>query len=161
MPRTPSCWRRPCPAWPLLLAVLLVTFLVGCSRLDDPATASAGPIPSATSTAPASVTTDYPFAVEPPADWTGDSVTLSHLPVEALEALVRIASDGPFPYDQDGAVFQNREGILPLRDRGTYAEYTVETPGSGDRGARRFVVDDDTWVYYTDDHYDSFRFVTP
>jgi ribonuclease T1 len=130
--------------------------------LDDPATGSAGPDPRATtSTAPASVAADVAFAAEPPADWAGDSVTLSQLPLEALEALTRIASDGPFPYDQDGAVFQNREGILPERDRGSYAEYTVETPGSSDRGARRFVVDDDTWVYYTDDHYGSFRFVTP
>lgn len=81
--------------------------------LDGPATGSAGPIPSATSKAPASVATDLPFAVEPPADWTGDSATLSYLPVEALEALVRITSDEPFPYDQDGAMFQSREGILP------------------------------------------------
>ena len=83
------------------------------------------------------------------------------LPPEALDTLQAIEHGGPFPYSRDGAVFQNREGILPERDRGIYAEYTVETPGSGDRGARRFVVDDDTWVYYSDDHYDSFRFVTP
>lgn len=32
----------------------------------------------------------------------------------------------------------------------------METPGSDDRGARRFVVGDDGEVYYTDDHYESF-----
>ena len=59
------------------------------------------------------------------------------------------------------STFQNREGILPDEPIGTYREYTVETPGSPDRGARRFVVGDDVTVYYTDDHYNSFWFVTP
>jgi len=82
------------------------------------------------------------------------------LPPEALQTLLLIADGGPFPYDQDGATFQNREGILPDERVDYYAEYTVETPGSADRGARRLVVGDDWYVYYTDDHYDSFRFVT-
>ena len=55
---------------------------------------------------------------------------------------------------QDGAVFQNREGLLPRRRPGYYREYTVETPGSDDRGARRIVAGADGERYWTDDHYD-------
>ena len=81
------------------------------------------------------------------------------IPPEAHETLRLIAADGPFPYDRDGTVFQNREGRLPARPRGYYREYTVETPGSPDRGARRIVTGGDppTEFFYTDDHYRSFR----
>jgi ribonuclease T1 len=54
-------------------------------------------------------------------------------------------------------VFQNREGILPGEPSGYYHEYTVETAGSDDRGARRIVTGSDAERYYTDDHYESFR----
>ena len=64
---------------------------------------------------------------------------------------------GPFPYRQDGAVFQNRERLLPARPNGYYHEYTVKTPGSPDRGAWRIIVGEKGELYYTDDHYDSFR----
>jgi guanyl-specific ribonuclease Sa len=88
--------------------------------------------------------------------WTaGDQA----LPPEAHQTLRLIAADGPFPYDRDGTVFQNREGRLPARPRGYYREYTVETPGSPDRGARRIVTGGDppAEFFYTDDHYRSFR----
>lgn len=84
---------------------------------------------------------------------------MADLPSEAIETLLRIAVGGPFPYRQDGVVFQNREGQLPQRPSGTYHEYTVETPGSFDRGARRIVIGGQGERYYTDDHYDSFRFI--
>ncbi|WP_116997261.1 ribonuclease domain-containing protein [Desertimonas flava] len=90
-----------------------------------------------------------------------DTVTYNELPPEALDTLALIASDGPFRYRQDGAVFQNREGILPDEPDGYYHEYTVETPGSDDRGARRIVTGEGGEVFYTDDHYDSFRVVVP
>lgn len=81
------------------------------------------------------------------------------LPAEAYATLRLIEAGGPFPYDRDGTVFQNREGRLPARPRGYYREYTVETPGSPDRGARRIVSGGDppTEFFYTDDHYRSFR----
>jgi guanyl-specific ribonuclease Sa len=40
--------------------------------------------------------------------------------------------------------------------RGYYREYTVETPGSEDRGARRIIAGSDGELYWTDDHYQSF-----
>ena len=87
------------------------------------------------------------------------------LPKEARETLALIKAGGPFPYRKDGTVFGNREKRLPLRERGYYREYTVKTPGSRDRGARRIVagagergdVRTSGEYYYTDDHYNSFR----
>ena len=81
------------------------------------------------------------------------------LPPEAVATLEAIERGGPFPYDRDGTVFQNRERLLPERPRGYYREYTVITPGSRDRGARRIVAGGQPpeTYYYTDDHYRSFR----
>lgn len=81
------------------------------------------------------------------------------LPAEARDTLVRIERGGPFAHRQDGAVFQNRERRLPPQPRGYYREYTVETPGAGDRGPRRIVSGGQPPVeyFYTDDHYRSFR----
>ncbi|MCA9982332.1 MAG: ribonuclease, partial [Anaerolineales bacterium] len=59
-------------------------------------------------------------------------------------------------YNKDGSTFQNREGLLPSQPRGYYREYTVETPGSRDRGARRIVAGEGGEFYYTADHYASF-----
>jgi ribonuclease T1 len=84
-------------------------------------------------------------------------IYVDQLPREARETLRLIERGGPFPYDKDGAVFQNREGILPSRPRGYYREYTVITPGENDRGARRIVAGERGELYYTDDHYDSFK----
>ncbi len=81
------------------------------------------------------------------------------LPAEARVTLAQIQRGGPFPYHQDGSVFQNREGRLPTAPRGTYREYTVRTPGARDRGARRIITagSPPAAYWYTDDHYRSFR----
>ena len=81
------------------------------------------------------------------------------LPREAHTVLAAIARGGPYEYRQDGGVFQNRERLLPSQPRGYYREFTVETPGSRDRGARRLITGGDPPVeyFYTDDHYRSFR----
>src|SRR3954467_2889460 len=88
----------------------------------------------------------------------GDTGTLCHsaLPPQADDPLALIASGGPYPYPQDGGVFQNREGVLPSEPTGYYHEYTVVTPGSSDRGARRIVTADSGTDYYTSDHYATF-----
>lgn len=85
------------------------------------------------------------------------TISIGDLPGAALDTLLLLQEGGPYPYSQDDGVFGNREGILPARTNGYYREYTVETPGSPDRGARRIVVGEDGDRYYTDDHYDSFR----
>jgi len=85
----------------------------------------------------------------------------AELPAQARETYGLIRQGGPFPYGKDGAVFGNRERILPGATRGYYREYTVTTPGSRDRGARRIVCGGPARAphacYYTADHYASFR----
>ena len=85
------------------------------------------------------------------------------LPGEAIETLRLIERGGPYPYRQDDGVFGNRENRLPRQSRGYYREFTVETPGSRDRGARRIIAGGrpPSEYFYTDDHYRSFRRFTP
>ena len=89
-------------------------------------------------------------------------VALSSLPKEAQQTQRLIRAGGPFPYTKDGTVFGNRERLLPRRERGFYREYTVRTPQSRDRGARRIVCGgrqptEPETCFYTDDHYASFK----
>lgn len=90
------------------------------------------------------------------------TVRLLELPPDAVTTYRAILSGGPFPYRKDGSVFGNRERFLPAQPRGFYREYTVKTPGSIDRGARRIVCGGrqpaaPETCYYTADHYSSFR----
>jgi ribonuclease T1 len=91
----------------------------------------------------------------------GGEVSSRNLPPEARETLVLIRKGGPFPHAQDGRVFSNREQLLPARKRGYYREYTVSTPGLRNRGPRRIVIGAAGELFYTDDHYRSFRTVRP
>ncbi|WP_405596509.1 ribonuclease [Streptomyces sp. NBC_01410] len=87
-------------------------------------------------------------------------ICYSDLPSQAHDTLDLIAQGGPFPYKQDGTVFSNREDILPSHSSGYYHEYTVITPGSPNRGARRIVTGSaDREDYYTANHYASFDLV--
>ena len=88
--------------------------------------------------------------------WAGD-IALADLPAEARATLALIKAGGPFPHQQDGRTFGNREKLLPQRDRGYYREYTVRTPDARDRGARRIVAGRGGEYYYTADHYRSFE----
>ena len=91
-------------------------------------------------------------------------VAVSALPAEAQQTHRMIHAGGPFAYSKDGIVFGNRERLLPRHERGYYREYTVPTPGSKNRGARRIVCGGSPPTspeacYYTDDHYASFRLI--
>lgn len=88
---------------------------------------------------------------------SGAAVALSSLPVQARQTVALIKAGGPFPYSQDGVVFRNAEGLLPKEKSSYYHEYTVTTPGSADRGARRIITGSAGEYYYTADHYESFR----
>ncbi|MDP5226696.1 MULTISPECIES: ribonuclease domain-containing protein [Arthrobacter] len=87
------------------------------------------------------------------------TVKESALPAEAQTTLALIAKGGPYPYSRDGINFGNFEGALPKKNGGYYQEYTVPTPGSNDRGARRIIVGSGHEKYYTADHYATFRFI--
>lgn len=86
-------------------------------------------------------------------------VALADLPPEAADTIALIDRGGPFPYEEDGSTFGNYEGLLPDRPDGYYREYTVETPGSDDRGARRIVGGAEGELYWTEDHYESFEVI--
>jgi len=123
----------------VLLSLLLT--MPGCSQHSEPAAAKS----------------------LAPAQSTQHARNEAGLPQEALETLRLIETGGPFPYRKDGSIFQNRENQLPRMPRGYYREYTVRTPGSGDRGARRIVAGGNPpeVFYYTADHYRSFRRIRP
>jgi ribonuclease T1 len=135
------------------LFVCLAVLLTGCSPTDtgtDTRTSTGTKTGAATSVSPSSA----------PA-WAAGMGTVeeARLPAEGRQTLALIDNGGPFPYAKDGAVFGNFERELPRHQRGHYREYTVRTPGERDRGARRIVTGQDGEVYYTDDHYKSFRAV--
>ncbi|WP_225655381.1 ribonuclease domain-containing protein [Streptomyces pseudogriseolus] len=123
---------------PRLVACLLLALLAGCSAGGDNG-GDGGAVPA----------------------WArGMRVAeVSELPVEARRTLRLTDEGGPFPHERDGSVFGNFEGLLPRHERGYYREYTVPTPGSDDRGARRIVTGRNGETYYTDDHYASFTAV--
>ncbi|MBS0002400.1 MAG: ribonuclease [Thioalkalivibrio sp.] len=81
--------------------------------------------------------------------WRGD--------VNLAPELARIAAGERDPHRNDGGVFHNREGLLPERPRGHYREYVVRTPDISHAGPQRLVIGADGEVYYTHDHYQSFR----
>jgi ribonuclease T1 len=86
-----------------------------------------------------------------------EEISVRSLPPEGRETLALIKAGGPFPFQRDGIVFSNYQGVLPKRNRGFYREYTVITPGLRNRGARRIVAGGGVVFYYTEDHYSSFR----
>ena len=144
----------------LAAGAAVLVLLSGCATTTVDARVPAGANDTAaTSTASTEAGRTEPYADLAPAEPTTSlaTITVAKLPPEGVETLELIEAGGPFPYEQDGATFSNREGILPTQPKGFYAEYTVVTPGSGDRGARRIVAGDDGSRFYTVDHYASFR----
>ena len=89
-------------------------------------------------------------------------VSRAQLPPEAQVTEKSVLAGGPFPHAKDGTTFANRERLLPAYPRGFYREYTVQTPGIPDRGARRIVcggkiATQPDACFYTADHYASFK----
>ncbi|SOD74721.1 ribonuclease T1 [Jatrophihabitans sp. GAS493] len=137
--------RRPQIALILLLAALVIGYTVSAVRHDSsPTTKTTTATPTATAATSKSAAEKHSPA------------PLSSLPSEAAATVALIQHDGPFPYSQDGVVFNNNEKLLPEQPTGYYHEYTVPTPGSSDRGARRIIHGAGGEYYYTDDHYESF-----
>ena len=144
----------------LLLAAVMaavVWWTQGDLGLQDPGSTAPSPAPSS---AQSSAESSAPSSADPTG--TTDPVSglpwvrLAQLPPEAADTVELIEAGGPFPEERDGATFENREELLPDHPRGYYAEYTVPTPGSDDRGARRIVAGDGGELYWTQDHYSSF-----
>jgi ribonuclease T1 len=142
--------RRPLLALLLLGVLLAGGYLLSAVRSDDAAPSRSGPAATASTGGSGSVSSPSRAADGLP------TVRSADLPAEARRVLRLIDTGGSFPYSQDGTVFGNVERLLPAHPRGWYREYTVPTPGSGDRGARRIIAGKDGARYYTADHYESF-----
>jgi ribonuclease T1 len=122
----------------LALIALLVALAVGYLVRGTDGTSSSSPRPSASGV-------------------QTDDTPLSSLPSQVAETVRLVDSGGPFPYPHnDGVTFHNNERRLPPEPDGFYREYTVPTPGSDDRGARRLIVGRDGGYWYTGDHYETF-----
>ena len=140
--------------WALLLT-LLVALLGGCASAPSPAPARDSATDASLGAAPAGCPAPKPDA--PGAKSSGLPVrSLCALPKEAATVWQKIKSGARLQYPKDGSTFNNAERLLPRQNQGYYREYTVPTPGSRDRGARRLVTGSSQEVYYTGDHYESF-----
>ncbi|MGW5717416.1 ribonuclease domain-containing protein [Amycolatopsis sp. NPDC003865] len=139
-----------------LLVLVLGGWLVK-DVVSDGAPAAPG-----TSTGPSASAPAKGGAAVPGADSGLPVKALSTLPPQASDTWRLIEKGGPYPYPRnDDVVFENREKRLPGKKSGYYHEYTVKTPGSPDRGARRLITGQAHELYYTGDHYASFVVVDP
>ena len=81
--------------------------------------------------------------------WRGD--------VDLAPTLQRIEAGRRDGHRNDGGVFGNREGLLPEHPAGYYHEYVIRTPGISHAGPQRLIIGAGGELYYTSDHYASFR----
>jgi ribonuclease T1 len=131
-------WKKLAACFTAFSALCLLFNFVGCGLRLDP----------------------YPIvSTKPVSSLNSNEISVADLPLEGRTTLQLIKSGGPFPYSQDSSVFNNYEGLLPKKPSGYYREYTVVTPGSSDRGARRIVAGEGYEYYYTADHYSSFKLI--
>lgn len=56
-----------------------------------------------------------------------------------------------------GDYFGNYEGNLPEEEGREYHECDIDTLGKSKRGAKRIIYSNDGYIYYTQDHYESFE----
>jgi hypothetical protein len=90
------------------------------------------------------------FGSKPP------TAPVAQCPPDVKNTLARIKVGERFPHRNDGAVFQNKEGLLPARPDGYYREWVHPTPGVRGPGAQRVVTGQDGEAYYSPDHYQTF-----
>jgi ribonuclease T1 len=146
----PTSWKQVI----VFLAILAAAYLIFSLASDNNAFISCAPPAKVTEQGVPAATLNQ--AVKPA---SANVINVADLPPEGKTTLGLIKSGGPFPYSKDGAVFNNYEGLLPAKPGGYYHEYTVITPGSHDRGARRIIAGSNGEYYYTDDHYGSFKLI--
>lgn len=77
--------------------------------------------------------------------------------IDLTSTLDRIERGGANRHRNDGTTFQNREGRLPRKPAGYYKEYVHPTPGEQGPGPQRVIVGREGEIWYTPDHYKSFR----
>ena len=138
-------------------------------RTDDPGSGDSrvdrGPADSASPPAPRR-SKATPQASSPAADplvITGLSLrdssgrTIYRGQIDLAPTIERIAAGRRLRFPNDGTTFQNRENRLPRRPPGYYREWVVPTPKEPGPGPQRLITGEGGEVWYTSDHYRSFR----
>ncbi|MEX2173721.1 MAG: ribonuclease domain-containing protein [Pirellulaceae bacterium] len=77
--------------------------------------------------------------------------------IDLTATIARIQAGERLGFPNDGSTFQNRERRLPRQAAGYYKEYVHPTPGLGGPGPQRIVAGQNGELYYTPDHYQTFR----
>ena len=68
----------------------------------------------------------------------------------------RIKDGQSYPHRNDGSIFQNREGVLPLKGQDYYREYVHPTSVVNGAGPQRIIIGRGGEYYYSPDHYKTF-----
>ena len=132
---------------------------------QEPATRQASANPQATVTAPrepaagngASTKAGSSLVVRNQVLKDQDGEVIYRGDVNLQMDISRIASGRQLRFPNDGSTFQNREGRLPKHPAGYYREWVVPTKGVGGPGPQRIVTGDGGEVWYTPDHYKTFK----
>jgi ribonuclease T1 len=77
--------------------------------------------------------------------------------IDLAPTIERVAAGRRLRFPNDGTTFQNRENRLPRRPPGYYREWVVPTPKEPGPGPQRLITGEGGEVWYTSDHYRSFR----
>jgi guanyl-specific ribonuclease Sa len=153
----------------LLVALVLVALWLSRNTEQQPQPIEQPPpVPTSVPEEPAVETSDQ-APIEEPAEAASpalaQNVTLRDLDgkvvfrgtVDLQPTLDRIAAGKRLKYRNDGSTFENREGRLPRKPARYYREYVHPTPSLAGPGPQRIVVGREGEVYYTPDHYRSFK----
>lgn len=82
--------------------------------------------------------------------------------IDVNPTLDRIRKGEKLKHRNDGAIFRNREKLLPIRDdRDYYREFVHKMKDLPFPGPQRIVIGKNGAVFYTGDHYKSFVRVNP
>lgn len=82
--------------------------------------------------------------------------------VDLTETVARIrAGEKLSRFRHDGITFENREKKLPAKPKGYYHEYVHPTPGVSGPGPQRVVAGEAGDMWYTHDHYRTFKKIAP
>lgn len=79
--------------------------------------------------------------------------------IDLRPTIDRIQQGERLQFRHDGIVFENREGRLPSKPNGYYHEFVHPTPGDDGPGGQRVVMGREGEIYYTPDHYRTFRHI--
>ena len=121
----------------------------------SPAPRRSKPTPQAAPRAPP--TTADPLVIDGLSLRDSSGRTIYRGQIDLAPTIERIAAGRRLRFPNDGTTFQNRENRLPRRPPGYYREWVVPTPQEPGPGPQRLITGEGGEVWYTPDHYRSFR----